>query len=82
MNTPLNFFSQNISEKSAAYIKYLRIERQLDFIKVYELSSREYKELKTDIEFDKNSTAALGHTLCTATMNYLNDFENVDNWFW
>jgi hypothetical protein len=82
MNTLLDFFSQNISEKSATYIKHLRLERQLDFITIYELCAREFKELRADIEFDKNSTAALGHALCTAAMNYLNDFENVDDWFY
>jgi hypothetical protein len=82
MNTLLDFFSQNISEKSAAYIKHLRLERQLDFITIYELCEREFSELRADIEFEKNSVSALGHALCTATMHYLNEFNLVDEWFW
>ncbi len=77
-----DFFTQKLSTHSSNYIKHLRLERQLDFMQIYELSIYEYKELKVKDEMISGSKIAMGHSLCTAAMEYLNESDQVDDWFW
>jgi hypothetical protein len=76
------FFAEQLSDVSAAYIKYLRLERRLEFSEIYNLVTQEHKELEVKDESIKSNNIAKGHSLCTATMVYLNELGNLDNWFW
>jgi hypothetical protein len=76
------FFTQQLSDVSAAYIKHLRLVRGLEFAEIYHLVIQEHKELEIKDESVKANNIAKGHSLCTATMFYLNEFEILDKWFW
>jgi hypothetical protein len=81
-----DFFTQRLSKDSAAYIKYLRIERQLTFEEIYVLAIHAFKELKAHSEAkkeeEKGAETAIGHSLCGAAMLYLDELQDVDKWFW
>ncbi len=78
----IDFFTHQLSIDSASYIKYLRLERQLTFSEIYLLVTKVHSELKVKSELIESTDLSKGQALCTAAMCYLNDFENVDEWFW
>jgi hypothetical protein len=72
----------HLSQESAEFIKSLRLNRQLNFAYIYKLATHSFSELRIYDNELISHEMALGHSLLTATMNYLSKFNLVDEWFW
>jgi hypothetical protein len=82
MSVYYHYFTQQLNQESAEFIKFLRLNRQLSFAYIYKLAAHSFSELRI---YDKeliHHEMALGHTLCTATIFFLGEMDMVDDWFW
>jgi hypothetical protein len=82
MSVFYHYFTQQLTHESADFIKFLRLNRQLSFAYIYKLAAHTYSELRIVDKELINHEMALGHTLCTASMHFLNETDWMDDWFW